>query len=175
MRITIHLDSDSIENAIRKLESMKYNLEQTVGDFVDILLTDGEAIANQSYGGMATAWGRRDSAEDGIVTGHIGVSAEDPDAAIIAEFGAGYATMEYHPWADRAPVPIEVGSYSRENDNGQDGGMFWRTHSKNPGEGFWKFGGVEYDRVEPRHGLLDAYDHIVQNADEIAKEVIQLD
>ena len=181
MKISIKLSEDSIEEAIDKLLEVKHELEMNVNEFVDILLMDGSEVANEAYGGMATAWGQRDDSGDiSIANGHIGVGARNDDTAIIAEFGAGYATMEYHPFAKNAPVPIKVASYSKEND-----GLFWLTDDLYPGEGYWIFGWthrsgkavgepIYYDRIQPKHGLLNAYDHIVQNYADIAKEVIKL-
>ena len=121
MNINLKLSDTSIDYAIGKLKDVLEVIENGIGDIVDILVTDGEMVANQAYGGMAIAWGHRDeSTADGVAKGHIGVTAKTPDAAIIAEFGAGYSTMEYHPMAQalesKTGIKVEVGSYSREND-----------------------------------------------------------
>ena len=172
MKITFKLSEKSIANAIRKLTDAKDNLLDNVNEFVDVLLTDGADVANEAYGGMATAWGKHDDTDGkGIVKGHIGVTADDEDAAIIAEFGAGYATMEYHPFAKNAPVPIKVASYAKAQ---YPYGLFYITDDLMPGEGYWFFGGQVYDRVQARHGLLNAYDHITQYGIQIAQEVIRL-
>lgn len=162
MTINVSLSTESIENAIRSLRTVQENIRWGLSETVDILLKDGEQIAQAADGSMATVKGYKDDETSGriIATG---------EAPIIAEFGAGYATMESHPFAGEAPVPIEVGSFSKEND-----GLFYWSDYANPGEGYWYFGGQEYDRVEPRHGLLDAHDHIVNHAAEIAREVIKL-
>lgn len=162
MTINISLSTESIAAAIRQLRTVKENIRWGLSETIDILVKEGAQIAQAADGKMATVIGQKDDELSGkiIATG---------EAPIIAEFGAGYATMEDHPFAGKAPVPIEVGSYSREND-----GLFYWSDYANPGEGYWYFGGQEYDRVEPRHGLLDAHDHIVSHAAEIAKEVIKL-
>ena len=168
--LTIALSDSSIRKAISELEAMIEDLSQDTCEIVDDLLLEGTDAANSAYGRMAHATGTRDSEGNGIAEGHIGVSAEDEDAAIIAEFGAGYATMVNHPMADNAPVPIEVASYSKEHQ-----GMFYETDQQNPGHGFWVFGGKPYREVQARHGLLDARDRIVERAADIAAEVIQRD
>ena len=162
MTINISLSTESIAAAIRQLQTVKENLQWGLSEAVDILLKEGAQEAQISYGGMASVTESKDSETSGRITA-------TGDAVIIAEFGAGYATMEDHPFAGKAPVPIEVGSYSREND-----GLFYWSDYANPGEGYWYFGGQEYDRVEPRHGLLNAHYHIVNQAAEILKEVIKL-
>lgn len=162
MTININLSTESIAAAIRQLQTVKENLQWGLSEAVDILLKEGAQEAQAAYGGMASVTETKDSETSGRITA-------TGDAVIIAEFGAGYATMEDHPFAGKAPVPIEVGSYSREND-----GLFYWSDYANPGEGYWYFGGQEYDRVEPRHGLLNAHYHIVNQAAEILKEVIKL-
>lgn len=162
MTININLSTESIAAAIRQLQTVKENLQWGLSEAVDILLKEGAQEAQIAYGGMASVTETTDSETSGRITA-------TGDAVIIAEFGAGYATMEDHPFAGKAPVPIEVGSYSREND-----GLFYWSDYANPGEGYWNFGGQEYDRVEPRHGLLNAHYHIVNQAAEILKEVIKL-
>ena len=174
MTINIDLSPEGIQKAISRLNDVKDNLEIGLNDLVEVLAHDGAEVANEAYGGMANAAGVPESMTEAKVVVPGG------DQAIIAEFGAGYATMEYHPFAKNAPVPIEVGSYSREH-----GGLFALTDSLYPGEGFWVFGwtyGAKghmgkpnyYDRIQPRHGLLNAYDYIIANSTRIAKEVIKL-
>lgn len=172
MTIDINLSTEKISRAISELKQAKEDLDFAVNDLVEVLAYDGAGVAQEAYGGMATA---KASPED-INQAKIVASGE---AAIIAEFGAGYATMEYHPFAKNAPVPIEVGSFSRSKF---PRGLFAVTDSIHPGEGYWIFGRrlsntsgftdpVYYDRIQPRHGLLNAYDYIIQNYLKVWKEV----
>jgi len=172
MTIDMELSTKSIEKAIEQLKELTENLLLDAGEAVDVLCREGADTANEAYGKMAAAtpYRDKDGLEDGIAEGHIGVSGRTDDAAIIAEFGAGYATMENHPLAGRAPVPVRIGSYSEAHD-----GMFYQTDAENPGEGYWVFGGVPMDRVQPRHGLLDAREELLRRGAEIAKEVMKLD
>lgn len=168
MKINVSLSTKSIEDAIRKLQTAKDNLEYGLEQTLEILAKDGAIEANSAYGGMAKASDEKDSR----FSTRINVTG---DAVYIAEFGAGYATMEYHPFAKNAGVPIEVASFSRENYNrSRYGGLFYITNDLYPGEGYWIFGGQYYDRVQARHGLLNANDYIVENAGRIASEVIKL-
>ena len=160
--IPIKLSTEDIHKAIVRLRQAEENLRWGVSETVDALVADGADMAQDAYGSMAVATPIMESEEQGkiVVTG---------DAAVIAEFGAGYATMEDHPLAKNAPVDVRVGSYSEQND-----GMFYWSDLANPGEGYWFFGGQEYDRVEPRHGLLNAREYIMEHSTEIAKELIRL-
>ena len=169
MTINISLSDESINHAIRMLEEAKENLNYGLEQTLEILAKNGADEANKAYGSMATA---HDFKDDTFTTS---INVTGGDEAIIAEFGAGYATMEYHPFAKNAPVPIEVASYSKENyERSMYGGLFYITNDLYPGEGYWIFGGDTYQRVEPRHGLLNAYDYIMQNAADIARSVIKL-
>lgn len=168
MTINIKLTDASIGNAIKELEKVKENLDYGLEQTLEILAKEGADVANKAYGSMAHASEFKDSQ----FTTSINVTGK---AVYVAEFGAGYATMEYHPFADKAEVPIEVASYSKKNFNeSMYGGLFYITNDLYPGEGYWIFGGQTYDRVQARHGLLDANDYIVENAGRIASEVIKL-
>lgn len=162
MNINMSLSTESIHEAIARLRQAEENLRWGVDQTVDTLVTDGAYMAQDAYGNMAAATAIMEDEGQGkiVVTG---------EAAVIAEFGAGYATMEDHPLAKNAPVDVRVGSYSEQND-----GMFYWSDLANPGEGYWFFGGQEYDRVEPRHGLLNAREYIMSHSTEIAKELIRL-
>lgn len=175
MKINIDLSPEGIEKAIAKLTDIKDNLDIGLNDLVEVLAHDGAEVANEAYDGMASAAFLPDTMTQAKIVVPGG------DKAIIAEFGAGYATMEYHPFAANAPVPIKVGSYSEAHD-----GMFALSDRLYPGEGFWIFGWTKeggklavgkpifYDRIQPRHGLLNAHDYILENSTRIAKEVIKL-
>lgn len=164
MTIDIELSTSSINRAISELQRIYNDFPDSVQQAVDVLAKDGAEEAKAAVGRMATVEAENVSQTEAkiVLSGR---------AAIISEFGAGYATMEYHPFADNAPVPIEVASYSREQ---YPYGMFYISDQVNPGEGYWFFGGQEYDRIEPRHGLLNAYDYLIKNAGDIVSEVIKL-
>ena len=143
-----------------------------ISEAVEVIAKDGSEIAIEAIGNFEKASVSYEKTD--TFTSRIMVVGK---AAIVQEFGAGYAVMEYHPFAKNAGVPIEVGSYSRENN-----GMFALTDSIEPGEGYWiwwpvnsGFGGlIYYDRIQPRHGLLNAYDYIMENGTRIAGEEIKL-
>ena len=151
---TIHVDLsvNGVERAIRQLEQYQMRIEQKTAELVDRLVKLGEAEAKASFRSTATV----DSvSEDG--TGIIEAVGEN---VIIMEFGAGMATMEDHPLAGSAPVDEYRWSYSEQVGSGE--GLL---------TGRWHFGGIPYDRVEPRHGMLDARDVIVDNVEFEARKV----
>lgn len=155
MKINIDLSQRGVLSAIHKLRTAKENLRWGLNDTVSILAKNGAMIANGEYGSMANAI---DWMEDESV-GKISVVG---DAPVIAEFGAGDATMEVR-FENYPGVDVYPGAYSEQVGSGE----YAET-------GRWHFGGHVYTEVEPRMGLLDAKLYIIDQAAEIAKEVIKL-
>ena len=150
------LDSSSINRAIRQLKQIKDNIQDGLNQTIDILTKDGAMVAQSAYGGMATATGT-------MVGEHTGRIEASGEAAVIAEFGAGDATML--SWFENPPdTPVYPGSYSESE---QGSGEYAAT-------GQWHFGGKVFTEVEPRHGLLDAKEYIEANTATVANEVIKL-
>jgi len=150
--ISFTLTVSSISNAIRELERYQQSLETKTARLVDVL-TDGACeMARFAFAG----WGNVSK----ISEGGTGIVEVVGDHIIIGEFGAGLATMENHPLVENAPVPVYKWSYSELVGSG---------------EGFlterWHFGGQEYVAVEPRHGMLDARDYVINNLESKAREV----
>ena len=155
MNIDISLSTSSINAAIRRLQKAKENLEYGLKQTVEILAEDGAAIAKADYGSMADA----EAVHGADPVSRIVATGE---AVVIAEFGAGDATME--PRFENYPgVDVYPGSYSEQVGTGE----YAET-------GKWHFGGQVYTEVRPRAGLLDAREYIRDNAARIAKEVIEL-
>lgn len=158
MKIKINLSERSIEAAIRKLEDAQKNLEYSLGQTVDMLVKEGAEIAQAADISMAVVFGYMDSESTGKIVA-IG------EAPIIAEFGAGDATLDPEKYfTNYPPVPVYPGSFSESE---QGSGMYAEY-------GWWKFGGNVYRKVEPRQGLYRAKEFIQENAAEYAKEVIKL-
>ena len=97
MIINVSLSTESIESAIRQLRTVKENIRWGLSETVDILLKEGAQIAQAADGSMAVVTPYKDDE----TSGRIIAAGEAP---IIAEFGAGYATMEFHPFAKNAPA-----------------------------------------------------------------------
>ena len=155
MKINIRLSEQSILSAIRQLRQVQDNIRWGLSETVEILVKNGAIIANSNYGSMAEAI---DWMEDETV-GKISVVGGQP---VIAEFGAGDATMEVR-FENYVGVDVYPGAYSEQVGSGE----YFET-------GRWHFGGHVYTEVEPRHGLLDAKLYIIEQAEEVAKEVIKL-
>ena len=146
----VNLSVGGVNQLIRQLERYQQRLDERTGRIVDELVAGGAEMARFAFHSTARV---ETISENG--TGIIEAVGEN---VIIMEFGAGLSTMESHPMAPRAPVPIRIGSYSRMNH-----GQFWDMYQNDPESAYWVFGGRHYQRVEPRHGLLDARDYIVTN------------
>ena len=157
MTINLVLSTDGINDAVRRLQNIKDNLQYGVEQTVDILAKNGTAIANLHYRGMADASYQ-------MPDDHTAVISVGGNAPLIAEFGAGDATIPGTGFENTPDTPTYPGSYS-ESDEGS--GMYAEY-------GWWRFGGRVYTEVPPRSGLLDAKDYIVTNGNSIAKGVIKL-
>ena len=154
MTLNLSLSTESIESAIRQLQSMGEDLEDDVEQLVDILVTEGAEIAQSAYG----EWDVQVVHDADNGTGTIMVAGDYP---MIAEFGAGDATLS--DGFENTPAEARRGSYSEQHA---------QQYSKH---GYWFFGGEKYTEVEPRAGMRIAKDYIVNNYDSIAQEVIQFD
>ena len=156
MTINIRLSTESIARAISRLQQAKQNLQDGLSETIEILTSEGAEIAQAADGSMATVTGYMDGETTGII------EASGGDEAIIAEFGAGDATIpvmfENYPGVDVYP-----GAYSEQVGSGE----YAMT-------GRWHFGGQMYTEVEPRAGLLNAKYYIQEVAGEVAQEVIML-
>lgn len=158
MKITINLSEESINAAIRKLQDAQRNIEYGINQTVEMLVKEGADVAQAADGAMATVVGYMDSESVGEIVA-VG------EAPVIAEFGAGDATIDPEKYfTNYPPVPVYPGSFS-ESEKGS--GMYAEY-------GWWKFGGNVYRKVEPRQGLYRAKEFIQENAADYAKEVIKL-
>lgn len=155
MTINVSLSTESIVQAIRKLEMMKMNLEEGLSETIEILANEGAEIAQTAYG----EWGIQATPFADETHGEIIISGDMP---LIAEFGAGQATMPVM-FENSPSTPVYEGSYS-ELEGSQE---YYKY-------GSWHFGGKYYTEVPARHGLLDARNFILENGTQIAQEVIQL-
>lgn len=158
MNIDIKLFSQaSIRSAIQQLRQAQDNLRWGVNETVEILVKDGEMIANDKYGGMAEAVGY-------MPDENIGIIASVGEANLIAEFGAGDATLPPTGMFENSPdTDVYPGSYSEQVGTGE----YART-------GKWHFGGREFTEIAPRMGLYNARNYIEKNGNDIAREVIKL-
>ena len=156
--MTIHIDlsTESIESAIRLLSERQENLQNDLEHLIDVLTNEGAEIARASYG----EWPVQTVP---VVEGTHGEIVVAGDMPLIAEFGAGQATMPV--MFENAPeTPVYEGSYSQ-----LVGSQEYYKY------GSWHFAGEYYTEVPARHGLLDAKQYILENGTDIALEVLSND
>lgn len=164
MNINIKLSEESINAAIRELRNVQENLRWGLEQTIDILVKEGTEIAQRADGSMANVTGYMPDENIGLidVTG---------DVPLIAEFGAGDATLEPGMFFENQPdTPVYPGSYSLLEGTGE----YYLTRLEWGETGIWHFGGIPYSAIEPRQGLFKAKEHIKQVSTETAKEVIKL-
>lgn len=154
MTIEVSLSTESIQRAIRELQTVQDNIEREMGEVIDTLTQEGADVARQAIGSMA--------AVDHVSIGNEGMIEVTGKGAVFQEFGAGDAVIAYQ-FENPEPVPVYPGSYSE-----LEGSKQYAEH------GEWHFGGRTYTEVPARHGLLNARKWIRQRSTEIAQEMIQL-
>lgn len=155
MIINVPLSDVGIRNAISKLRQYENNLYDGIHGTVETMINEGEEIAQSAYGGMATAIGQMIDDTTGIILS-IG------ETNLIAEFGAGDATLDPSGYFENSPdIPVEPGSYSLLVGTEE----YFAT-------GKWHFGGTVFTEVKPRQGLYQAKEHIVANFASTLQEVI---
>lgn len=163
--ITIDLSVQGIDRAIRKLEHYRDRVEERTCQLVAELTNGGAEMARYAFGSTATV--------ESTTENYHGIIDATGEAVNIMEFGAGLATMEGHPLAPNAAVPVRKWSYSELVGSGE-GYANAVAGNVAPGAtepGYWHFGGAVYTEVIPRHGMLDARDYIVSNAEAKARTV----
>ena len=157
MKIRIRLSNNSIRKAMIRLRQAQENIRWGLNEAIDELVTDGAMIAQEKYGGMANAVGYMPEETVGII-------ATSGEANIIAEFGAGDATLPPLGMFENEPdTDVYPGSYSEQEGSGEYAAT-----------GRWHFGGTVYTEVEPRYGLYNAKNYIEKNAASVVKEVVEL-
>lgn len=156
MNLNIRLSKDSINQAIAELKKAKDNLQYGMEQTVEILTKEGGDVAKSHTGGMADI-------TTTMVKNTTGQIAESGKAALIAEFGAGDATIVQTLFERYPDTSVFPGSYSLLVGKRQ----YWDY-------GRWYFGGKRYTEVQPRQGLYHAKMHITGMSTRVAQEVIKL-
>lgn len=157
--INIKLSESSIQSAVNRLLAMKGNIESGVQQTVDILGKNGTAIANLYYRSMAKA-------TYSMPDDHTAIIEAGGKVPLIAEFGAGDATIPGTGFDNKPNTPVFRGSYSLLAGSQQ----YWDL-------GEWEFpphSGNWMSEVPPRRGLFEAKDYIVTNGNNILKGVVKL-
>ena len=159
MNIQIKLDTVSINNAIKELRNKQDEIEHNTETLVSVLTNEGAEKAQSIYGN----WGVEAMP---IVMGSEGSILVFGDMPLIAEFGAGDATVNPSRYFEGSPsTPVYPGSYSLLEGSGE----YW--YSSQAGEGFWHFGGEKFTEVPPHLGLYQAKQFIIANSTSYAQGV----
>ena len=87
MTIEVSLSTESIQRAIRELQTVQDNIEREMGEVIDTLTQEGADVARQAIGSMA--------AVDHVSIGNEGMIEVTGKGAVFQEFGAGQAVMPY--------------------------------------------------------------------------------
>ena len=153
MTFSIDLSTESIQQMVNRINDMHDNLTDGVKKAVNIIATEGAEIAQSHYGEMATVVGNS--------SGNAGEISASGDAVLIAEFGAGDATLPV--MFENDPGFIFPGSYSL-----MVGSKEYALTGK------WHWNGFVFTEVEPRAGLLNAKYYIKDYSTEICREAIKL-
>lgn len=166
MNVKLSLDSNAISQLIDRLEFFKEHIGE---ELVNILCIEGADEANIAYGSMASATGGVEEASEGSTIGKIIASSGNEDTLLIAEFGAGDATITPSMEFESSGLDSVVfrGAYSLLK-----GTKEYYEH------GSWQFppkSGIYHTEVEARHGLFNAKLYVMQNYERLAEEVIRFD
>lgn len=154
MNIHVSLSSESISDAIAKLYLYREEMEHGVEQLVEILTEEGADVAQAAYGD----WGVEAVPIVEETHGYIDVNGDMP---LIAEFGAGDATLDPGSLFEHVPTTdVFPGSYSLEVGSGEYAEF-----------GSWHFGGEKYTEVQPRQGLHMAKNYIIENYMQVVQEV----
>ena len=145
------LAEDHIAYAIRVLESYKQDFEHGLEQAVEILTNEGAEIAKTHYGN----WKVRATPSTSGTHGIISVSGDMP---LIAEFGAGDATLPVG--FEYVPSIVRRGSYSEQHA---------QQYSR---WGFWYFAGEPYTEAGGMHSLLEAKRYIIGNSTSVIREAL---
>ena len=161
MTVNLTLDQASINNLVLELQEFGEHIGE---ELVNILCIEGAEVANAAYDGMASANGGVTDAGEGITTGKIIATSSDEDSLLIAEFGAGDATIRPAMEFETSSLDAEVfpGAYS----------LFKGTREYY-NFGSWRFGKKWYTEVPARHGMFNAKLFIQETYQRYAAEVIR--
>ena len=156
MNISIRLSVQSIENAITRLSDIRDILDKDIGKVTEAIAAKGAEEANKAYGNWKVSAVAIPAGESAMI--HV-----SGDMPLIAEFGAGDATLDPSAFFENRPSTfVFPGSYSMEHE------MEYTFL------GEWRFNGRWMSEVPPRQGLYKAKTYIIEKGADIAKEVLKL-
>ena len=139
-----------IAHAVKTIERYT-DLRQKLAELAERLCAIGEPIIKQIHGNHAVVM--TEPTKDGY---RITASGED---VLFIEFGAGDQAGSENENYDSVPAEARRGSWSE-------------THAQQYSTlGYWYFGGHKFTTVAPSPAFYYAYEYMVQNLPQIAREV----
>lgn len=156
MKLSISLDPSSIQHAISQLQVVKDNIQNGLRQTIELLVQDGATVAQSAYGSMAVASGDMQSDTHGTIKA-------EGRSVIIAEFGAGDATLPVRFEGDPG-VDVFPGSYSEQVGTGEYAAT---------GEWHWQ-GQGPFHEVPAKAGLYQAKTYIEGEYANVAMGAIKL-
>jgi len=147
MQITVN----GVGHALKAIERYA-NTDDKLQEIAKRLCEVGEPIIKQIHGHHATV------TTEAMKSGYrITASGED---VLFIEFGAGDQAGSENGNYDAVPASARPGSWSETHA---------QQYSKH---GFWIFGGQKFTTVAPSPAFYYAYEYMVQNLPQVAKDVL---
>ena len=157
MIIKMELSTAGVGFAQAEIEKYAENFVIGIREAINTLTVEGAEIAQSAYG----EWDVVAVAMTDDTSGEITVAGDYP---LMAEFGAGDMTADPLSMFENAPLTdVSPGSYSLLEGS--------QEYAKT---GKWHFAGEEYTYVFPRRGLHQAKQFIIDNAESVIRQVMNL-
>lgn len=150
-------DSQSIDKALKKLDEIQKQFDVKVDQFLREVAELGAGAARAAYGSSSVSVAVESRGKNEYAV----VATGEP--LLFLEFGAGDATDKSHWNASVITTPVYPGSWSGSPLGSK---MYFRF-------GFWVFGGQIYHEIQPKRGMLAAYEAIMQNWQDVARRVFR--
>ena len=134
------------------------DMDRKLKEIAEKLCKIGEPIIRQIHGHHADSITTEPTANGYVIT----ASGQD---VMFIEFGAGDAAGSENGLYEAVPAEARPGSWSEAH-----GGPY-ALHKKTTGQGYWFFAGHLYTEVRPSPAFYYAYEYMVQNLPQVAREV----
>ena len=157
MRIKITLDSESIDNAIKKIDQYKNSLQKKAEEVLSQLAVMGMEVVNYAYGD-------EEYEISCIVNGDNAMIIAEGSEVVFLEFGTGVYTEDHtYEMETEGLPPIFAGSYSQTEGSGQ----FRAGHE------YWYYNHRKYVGSIPLRGFYMASKEIKEQAVNVAIKVFK--
>jgi len=157
LRIKITLDSESIDNAIKKIDRYKNSLQKKAEEVLSQLAVMGMEVVNYAYGD-------EEYEISCIVNGNNAMIIAEGSEVVFLEFGTGVYTEDHtYEMETEGLPPIFAGSYSQTEGSGQ----FRAGHE------YWYYNHRKYVGSIPLRGFYMASKEIKEQAVNVAIKVFK--